>query len=107
MRHLLNLGPSTFSGQTGASWAASKNIQEGFWWQEMSSEDLLAMGSHGGQGALFCSGYNCSSQRTEKPLDMETTATPEMAPVPLLRDAIFENLGDSAQFFKHFLLICC
>lgn len=60
-----------------------------------------------GQGALFCSGYNCSSQRTEKPLDMETTATPEMATVPLLRDAIFENLGDSAQFFKHFLLICC
>lgn len=48
MRHLLNLGPSTFSGQTGPSWAASKeNIQEGFWWQEMSSEDLLALGSHG------------------------------------------------------------
>lgn len=34
---------------------------------------------------------------------METTATLEMAIVPLLRDAIFENLGDSPQCFEHFL----
>lgn len=47
MRHLLSLGPSTFSGQTGLSWAASEeNIQEGFWWPETSA-DLLAMGPHG------------------------------------------------------------
>lgn len=72
----------------------------------MARDELRRSAGHGvtwGQGALFCSGCNCSSQRTEKPLDTETTATLEMATVPLLGDAIFENLGDSPQFFKHFL----
>lgn len=61
-----------------------------------------------GQGALFCSGYNGSSQRTEKPLDMEATATQEMAAVALLRDAIFEHFGDFLQFLSSSisLLMC-
>lgn len=61
-----------------------------------------------GQGALFCSGYNCSLQRMEKPLNMEATAAQEMATVALLRGAIFEHFGDSLQLLSSSisLLLC-